>query len=86
MKFNKINKIKDYNKKIIKAKIINAQGSVPRAVGDFMLITENEIYGSIGGGQLEFMVIDKAQEIFIVYSPEVLSAYILLKTPPTGTT
>ena len=49
MKFNKINKIKDYNKKIIKAKIINAQGSVPRAVGDFMLITENEIYGSIGG-------------------------------------
>ena len=62
MKFNKIDKIKDYNKKIIKAKIINAEGSLPRTVGDFMLITENEIYGSIGGGQLEFMVINKAQE------------------------
>ena len=62
MKFNKIDKIKDYNKKIIKAKIINAEGSLPRALGDFMLITENDIYGSIGGGQLEFMVINKAQE------------------------
>ena len=62
MKFKKINKVKDYKKEIIKAKITHTEGSVPRESGDFMLINEKDIYGSIGGGHLELLVINKAKD------------------------
>ena len=65
MKFKKINKVKDYKKEIIKAKIINTEGSVPRESGDFMLINKKDIYGSIGGGHLELLVINKAKDLLI---------------------
>ena len=42
--------------KIIKAKIILAEGSVPRNIGTFMLISKNNLFGSIGGGQLEHQI------------------------------
>ena len=57
MTLKKLIEAKNYNNKIIKAKIISAEGSVPRNQGTFMLISENDIYGSIGGGQLEYSVI-----------------------------
>jgi len=63
MKFNKIQKVRNYKEDIIKAKIINAEGSVPRKTGDYMLISKENIFGSIGGGQLEFIVINKAKEL-----------------------
>ena len=58
MTLKKLTEAKNYNNKIIKAKIISAEGSVPRNQGTFMLISENDIYGSIGGGQLEYSVIE----------------------------
>ena len=58
MTLKKLIEAKNYNNKIIKAKIISAEGSVPRNQGTFMLISENDIYGSIGGGQLEYSVIE----------------------------
>jgi len=61
MKFNKLHKVKNYNKEIYKAKIIKTDGSVPREIGDFMLITIEDIFGSIGGGYLEFIIINKAK-------------------------
>ena len=60
MTLKKLIEAKNYNNKIIKAKIISAEGSVPRNQGTFMLISENNIYGSIGGGQLEYNIINKS--------------------------
>ena len=63
MKFNKIQKVKNYKGEIIKAKIINSEGSVPRETGEYMLISKEEIYGTIGGGHLEFLIINKSKEL-----------------------
>ena len=49
MKFNKIQKVKNYKEEVIKAKIINSEGSVPRDAGNYMLISKEDIFGTIGG-------------------------------------
>jgi xanthine dehydrogenase accessory protein XdhC len=41
--------------------IVQAKGSTPRETGTFMLVTETAIWGTIGGGQFEFMAIDNAR-------------------------
>ena len=43
--------------------IIGAKGSTPREAGAFMLVAEEACFGTIGGGQLEFMAIDHAQAL-----------------------
>ena len=63
MKFNKIKKVKNYKGQLIKAKIISTEGSVPREVGDYMLISKKDIFGTIGGGQLEFITVNRAKEL-----------------------
>lgn len=63
MKFNKIQKVKDYKEEVIKAKIINSEGSVPSYEGNYMLISREDIFGTIGGGHLEYLVINKSKEI-----------------------
>ena len=62
MFFKKIIDAKNYKKEIIKAKLISTEGSVPRDTGTFMLITSKYLFGSIGGGQLEYSVIQKAKK------------------------
>ncbi|MBZ9873303.1 xanthine dehydrogenase accessory protein XdhC [Mesorhizobium sp. BR1-1-9] len=44
-----------------------ARGSTPREKGAFMLVSKTAISGTIGGGQLEYMAIDKARQI--LFSP-----------------
>jgi xanthine dehydrogenase accessory factor len=61
----KIIDAKKYKKEIIKAKIVSAEGSVPRNSGTFMLITSKYLFGSIGGGQLEYVIVDKAKKILL---------------------
>ena len=39
------------------------KGSTPREKGAFMLVSSTAIFGTIGGGQLEYMAIDKAREM-----------------------
>ena len=63
MKFNKISEVKYYKENVIKAKIINAEGSVPSEVGNYMLISKKDIFGTIGGGHLEYLVINKARKL-----------------------
>ena len=63
MIFKKIVDAKKYKKEIIKAKLISTEGSVPRDSGTFMLITSKYLFGSIGGGQLEYTIIEKAKKI-----------------------
>ena len=63
MIFKKIIDARKYTKEIIKAKLISTEGSVPRNSGTFMLITSKYLFGSIGGGQLEYTIIEKAKKI-----------------------
>jgi len=39
------------------------KGSTPRETGAFMLVSRAAIHGTIGGGQLEYMAIDKARQV-----------------------
>ncbi|TKT77621.1 xanthine dehydrogenase accessory protein XdhC [Aquamicrobium sp. LC103] len=43
--------------------VAEARGSTPREKGAWMLVSPDAILGTIGGGQLEFMAIDKAREL-----------------------
>ena len=59
MKFNKIQKVKIIKEKVIKAKIINQKVLFQVRTGNYMLISEEDIFGTIGGGHLEYLVINK---------------------------
>jgi len=43
--------------------VTEAKGSTPREAGAFMLVSNATIWGTIGGGQLEYMAIDNARAI-----------------------
>jgi len=43
--------------------VAEAKGSTPREKGAWMLVSPERIFGTIGGGQLEFMAIDRAREM-----------------------
>ena len=43
--------------------VLSAQGSTPRDAGAFMLVSDAAIFGTIGGGQLEYMAIDRARQM-----------------------
>lgn len=45
------------------ATIINTQGSTPRNSGSKMVIDVERIYDTIGGGQLEYLIIQQAREM-----------------------
>jgi xanthine dehydrogenase accessory factor len=47
--------------------VAGTKGSTPREKGAFMLVSTSAIYGTIGGGQLEYMAIDKARQM--LFSP-----------------
>lgn len=43
--------------------VTDAKGSTPREKGAWMLVSPTAIHGTIGGGQLEFMAIDRARAL-----------------------
>jgi xanthine dehydrogenase accessory factor len=43
--------------------VSSAKGSTPRDKGAWMLVAPKRIFGTIGGGQLEYMAIDKARQM-----------------------
>jgi len=47
----------------IVAELTAVRGSSPRAAGTFMLISPDSMLGTIGGGALEYMVIDRARQV-----------------------
>lgn len=60
----KIIKLKKDNIKLARAFIIQAKSSSPRNTGTEMIITETaDTFGSIGGGQDEKVVIEKAMNL-----------------------
>ena len=46
-----------------KVTVTEAKGSTPRETGTWMLVGSTAIFGTIGGGQLEFMAIAEAREM-----------------------
>ena len=53
------------NAPLIYVEIIEAEGSTPRGIGAYMLVSLSEISGTIGGGALEFIAIDHARKILL---------------------
>lgn len=51
------------NPATIVAELTAVRGSSPREAGTFMLISEDAQTGTIGGGALEYMVIDRARQV-----------------------
>lgn len=47
----------------IVAELSAVRGSSPREAGAFMLIAADDLTGTIGGGALEYMVIDRARQV-----------------------
>jgi xanthine dehydrogenase accessory factor len=45
--------------------IARVQGSAPREAGAKMIVTDSQIYGTIGGGNLEFTAIDQARTMLL---------------------
>ncbi|MEX0409446.1 xanthine dehydrogenase accessory protein XdhC [Aquibium sp. LZ166] len=59
----------DANPLVARVEVTEAKGSTPREAGTWMLVASSAIFGTIGGGQLEFMAIDKAREVLALESP-----------------
>ncbi|MCW2306370.1 xanthine dehydrogenase accessory protein XdhC [Rhodobium gokarnense] len=49
--------------KIALVRLAVAKGSTPRAAGTWMLVSEEAMLGTIGGGQMEFLAIDTARKL-----------------------
>ncbi|PLK72483.1 xanthine dehydrogenase accessory protein XdhC [Rhizobium sp. TH135] len=47
----------------ILVEVVEAKGSTPREAGTLMLVAEAALWGTIGGGSLEFMAIDRARRL-----------------------
>ncbi len=63
MIFKNINEGVKFKSTLVKAKLVTTEGSVPRDKGTIMLISEKYIFGSIGGGQLEYNIINKSKNL-----------------------
>lgn len=48
---------------MIRVRVIAARGSTPRDVGAEMFVGPDRVEGTIGGGQLEYMAIDRARQM-----------------------
>ena len=51
------------NSDVIACELTSVRGSSPREQGTFMLVALGAIFGTIGGGALEYMVIDHARRL-----------------------
>ncbi len=69
-----INDIRKKREKAVLAVIVETKGSTPRKAGSKLLVTEKgEIYGTVGGGDLEYFVVEKAKELLESQQPMLLT-------------
>lgn len=67
---SKVQSLKDFlagRGRVALVEVAATKGSTPREKGAFMLVSASAISGTIGGGQLEYMAIDKARQM--LFSP-----------------
>ncbi|PWJ90684.1 molybdenum cofactor sulfurylase [Mesorhizobium loti] len=63
---SKVQSLRDFlagQGRIALVEVAGTKGSTPREKGAFMLVSQTAIFGTIGGGQLEYMAIDKARQM-----------------------
>jgi xanthine dehydrogenase accessory factor len=60
--------------------VAGTKGSTPRETGAFMLVSPGSIHGTIGGGQLEYMAIDKARQMLRSQAAERIDAHEVCAT------
>ncbi|MDX8519498.1 xanthine dehydrogenase accessory protein XdhC [Mesorhizobium dulcispinae] len=63
---SKVQSLKDFLRqpgRVALVEVAATKGSTPREAGAFMLVSASETLGTIGGGQLEYMAIDKARQM-----------------------
>ncbi|MGV8854401.1 MAG: xanthine dehydrogenase accessory protein XdhC [Devosia sp.] len=53
------------NRDVIVCALTSVRGSSPRAQGTFMLVGQSGLFGTIGGGALEYMVIEHARRLIV---------------------
>ena len=71
--YEKITEIIKQEKKFAICIIVNTKGSTPRKIGSKMLVLEDKtIYGSIGGGELEKTIIEKALIVIKTQQPQLI--------------
>ncbi|MCY3768333.1 MAG: xanthine dehydrogenase accessory protein XdhC [Gammaproteobacteria bacterium] len=58
--------------------ILSVEGSSPRATQTKMVVSENGIYDTIGGGNLEFRAISKARDLLAAATPAVVREWVTL--------
>lgn len=61
----------------IDVQITKVKGSSPRDVGAWMLVNAHEMVGTIGGGQLEYMMIDEARKMLRLGHPQIVKSISL---------
>ncbi len=61
--FQKIMELQTNGETSVLVTITNTKGSTPREVGAKMLVTSSEFFGTIGGGALEWMALEKARSL-----------------------
>ena len=69
---SKVKSLKEFLGRAGRAALVEVaatKGSTPREAGAFMLVSASSIFGTIGGGQLEYMAIDKARQMLRPLSP-----------------
>ncbi len=57
--------------------VAETKGSVPRDTGTKMIVTENGVHGTIGGGHLEYKAIDIAKNMIAANDPRALHRFVL---------
>ncbi|MFC3327108.1 xanthine dehydrogenase accessory protein XdhC [Mesorhizobium cantuariense] len=65
---SKVQSLRDFlagQGRIALVEVAGTKGSTPREKGAFMLVSQSAISGTIGGGQLEYMAIDKARQMLL---------------------
>lgn len=60
-----VDKLREFLKaqQVALVEVAATKGSTPREAGTWMLVSPKGIFGTIGGGQLEYMAIDKARSM-----------------------
>lgn len=65
--------LEDKNTPFVWATVVNVKGSAPRHLGSKMIITQDETFGTIGGGALEHQVTKDAREQLSLREPKTIN-------------
>lgn len=57
---------------LVLATVVASKGSVPRGAGTKMLISGKRLIGTIGGGNLEYQIVDQARKLLTAGEPDYL--------------